>query len=924
MQATGSVAGQNGSINLTITVTNLDDEAPQFTTPTGITVEAGTQTLSAPIDIDATDDFTTAANTGDPEAEISYAIVAGDAGGNFAIDNDGIITVADRPTFSATADDNERTLTIRATDTSAGAAGETTTEETITIEVTAPLTIALQTSAAGGATTITIDESDGSPADVTTISITTPGVTPAAANPYTLAAGSPAGFAINTAGELTAQFDYEALGAEDRTRAITIRANGDVTGQTGTIVLTITVNNIDDEAPQFTTPTGITVEAETQTLSAPIDIDATDDFTTAANTGDPEAEISYAIVAGDAGGNFAIDNDGVITVADGNRPTFSATTPDDNERTLTIRATDTSAGAAGETTTEETITIEVTAPLTIDLESTEGVVIAIDEDDTAPVDVTTISATTAGVTLTANPYALAAGSPAGFAINTVGELTAQLDYDALTPDQQTNGITITVQATGSVAGQTGTIELTITVNNIDDEAPQFTTPTGITVEAGTQTLSAPIDIDATDDFTTAANTGDPEAEISYVFLDNSDNPVTANAANLSIFNDFAIDANTGAITVTTAPTYAGDATDTRTLTIRATDTSPGVTQLATEKTITIAIAPPATFAITSDANSSRVDERDTAGGEEVTLATLTATYPVATGGANVNGVTYAISAALAHPFTITDNRLILPADATVDYEAASTYALTISGTVEGSTAPNIEITVAINNLDDEAPVFGNIPTGVTVEGGTTTLSETVIITATDGDDGPVGNDNDISYAIVGGSLTGGASFAIDAVTGEITVASAPTYLSSAENNMLSFTIRATDTSTEAIEGTTTATATITIEVTQPTVLILNSTMGTEITQDENDNEAILITIIASEGLPGIGREPDAVRIIGNRPEFTIINAAGNGFITAQLDYEALTPEEQTNGIMITVEATNREAGLTGTIDLTIIVNDLED
>ena len=131
--------------------------------------------------------------------------------GDFTIDAaTGVITVSTEPTFSLTATEgNTRTLTIRATDTSAGAAGETTTEETITIEVTAPLTIALQTSAAGGATTIAIDESDDSSVDVTTISITTPGVTPAAADPYTLAAGAPAGFAITDAGVLTAQLDYE-------------------------------------------------------------------------------------------------------------------------------------------------------------------------------------------------------------------------------------------------------------------------------------------------------------------------------------------------------------------------------------------------------------------------------------------------------------------------------------------------------------------------------------------------------------------------------------------------------------------------------------------------------------------------------------------------------------------------------------------
>ena len=209
VEVTGSVSGQSGTINLIIMVTNLDDENPEFTTPTGRTVEAGTTTLSASIDIDATDDFTTATNTDDPEAEITYAFLDDDGAviapngsglsisGNFAINAaTGVITVATAPTFSLTATENTRTLTIRATDTSTGATGQTA-EADITIEVLPPRTIELETSVAG-VTTFTINESDDTPVDVTTISIATTGVTPAAANPYTIAAGAPAALPLPT------------------------------------------------------------------------------------------------------------------------------------------------------------------------------------------------------------------------------------------------------------------------------------------------------------------------------------------------------------------------------------------------------------------------------------------------------------------------------------------------------------------------------------------------------------------------------------------------------------------------------------------------------------------------------------------------------------------------------------------------------
>ena len=208
------------------------------------------------------------------------------------------------------------------------------------------------------------------------------------------------------------------------------------------------------------------------------------------------------------------------------RHTFSRRDATANTRTLTIRATDTSAGAAGETTTEETITIEVTAPLTIALQTSAtggATTITIEESDDTAIAITALSLATAGVTLAdTNPYVIQGAAPAGVTATIAddGAITARVDYDALTADHQMNGIPVIVEVTGSESGQSGTINLIIMVTNLDDENPEIgAIPTGITVEAGTTTLSAPIDIDATDDFTTAANTGDPEAEISYAFVD---------------------------------------------------------------------------------------------------------------------------------------------------------------------------------------------------------------------------------------------------------------------------------------------------------------------------------------------------------------------------------------------------------------------
>ena len=58
-------------------------------------------------------------------------------------------------------------------------------------------------------------------------------------------------------------------------------------------------------------------------------------------------------------------------------------------------------------------------------------------------------------------------------------------------------------------------------------------------------------------------------DISYAFVDGSTTTQT--------LGNFAINANTGVITVASAPTFLGTAADTRTLTIRATETTAGAT-----------------------------------------------------------------------------------------------------------------------------------------------------------------------------------------------------------------------------------------------------------------------------------------------------------------------------------------------------------
>ena len=114
-------------------------------------------------------------------------------------------------------------------------------------------------------------------------------------------------------------------------------------------------------------------------------------------------------------------------------------------------------------------------------------------------------------------------------------------------------------------GAIGVIALTITIANVDDEAPVFDSPpTSATIGDGrTSFLDGPLAISATDDL------GD---EIGYAFLN-------FNGTTTDTTMDFTIDHMTGAIGITAAPAYNSEdsAANQIVLVIQATDRSPGAT-----------------------------------------------------------------------------------------------------------------------------------------------------------------------------------------------------------------------------------------------------------------------------------------------------------------------------------------------------------
>ena len=349
----GGTGGTTGAIDIAIPIGNVDDEAPVFgAIPDVIVIE------------DRMEEFTTGSLTiqaiDDLGGEIAYAFLNDDgaatgAAMGFAIDSaTGAISITTPPIYSETnSAANRIALAIQALDTSPGAVGETAARVDIVIAVT-PLGEIILQSTAGEA--FAIDESDDAPITATAIVFADSARTPADTNPYTILDGSP-GFSISADGVITATIDYEALSQDQRDTGLSIVVQGeDSLGAVGIIILAITAQNIDDEAPIFDSPpTSATIVSGTRSFQGgALAISATDDL---------GGEIAYAFVNGDGQAastamGFAIDSaTGAIGAA--TAPTFSHVDTAANRIALTIRATDTSPGATGDLASDANIVIEI-------------------------------------------------------------------------------------------------------------------------------------------------------------------------------------------------------------------------------------------------------------------------------------------------------------------------------------------------------------------------------------------------------------------------------------------------------------------------------------------------------------------------------------------------------------------------------------
>ena len=498
--------------------------------------------------------------------------------------------------------------------------------------------------------------------------------------------------------------------------------------------VTIQILNLDESAPIFVSADTVTVK-ENQ-LNA-ITLSATDNST-----------LTYSISGGDSASFNINSTNGVVTFK----------TPADYETKNSYTFTATVSDG----------TYQVTQNVTIKIEDVDENIPVFSSATSVSVEENQLSAITLSATDDNNiTYSISGTDSSEFNLNaTSGEVTFKS-----APDYETKN-SYTFTAVASDGTNETTQDVTITIINIDETTPSFTSASSASVEENQ--LSA-ITLSATD----TSNTSD-ENNISY----------SISGTDSSAFN---VNATSGEVTFKSAPDY--ETKNSYTFTAVASDGTNTITQDVTITIIDIDESAP----IFVSATSVSVEEN------QLNAITLSAT--------DDNNITYSISGTDSAEFNLNATSGEVTFKSAPDYETKNSYTFRATAS-DGTNETTQDVTITIIDIDEKVPVFSSDAT-VSVE---ENQLNAVTLHAND--------NNTLTYSISGGDS---AAFNVDSASGEVTFKIAPDYET---KNLYTFTAAVND-------GTHSVTQEVTIniiDVNEVPVFISSSTASVK----ENQRSAITL------------------------------------------------------------------------------------
>ncbi|MDA8607278.1 cadherin domain-containing protein [Gammaproteobacteria bacterium] len=356
-----------------------------------------------------------------------------------------------------------------------------------------------------------------------------------------------------------------------------------------------------------------------------------------ASASDPEAQTITYSISGTGSENFAIDANGNVTVA--SSLDYETTT----SYSLTITASD------GTNSTQQTLSISVTDIIEFGLALSSNSV-SINEDVSSGSQVATSTLTQEGTeTVT---YTLSGTDSDKFAISSSGVITTNTILD----HESTTSYSLTVTVTDGT--NTDTETLSIAINDVD-----LTVTNTLAASGQAENISTGTSI------MTASASG-AEGTVSYSITDSD--------------NKFTINSSTGEVTLANALDY--ETKTSHTFTVTATD---GVTTVSEEFTLNVTDMTINTLAVTL-ANSGAALAESSSSGTSVGSSSIS--------NPDSETVSYSLSGTGSSNFAV-DSFGNVTTNATLDFETAQSYSLTLIATAGGNTTTDA-FTVNVSNVEE--------------------------------------------------------------------------------------------------------------------------------------------------------------------------------------------------------------------------------
>ena len=749
---TATAGGQAVTQVVTVTVTNVDDNTPVFAAGTAAHTVVEGQTVVT----------TVIATDGDGDT-ITYTLTGADQD-DFEISDTGDLRFNTAPDFENPTDaggNNVYVVVVAAT------AGTRTAFQTVTVTVTnvndnAPVFAAGSAAhnvAEGQTAVATVIATDGDGDTIT----------------YTLTGADQDDFEITASGELAFNTapDFENPGSADNSNVYVVVVTATAGGQAVTQTVTVTVTNVDDNAPVFAASTATNSVAEGQTVVA----------TVIATDGDGDT-ITYTLTGADQD-DFEITDTGLLafnTAPDFENPTDAG---GNNVYVVVVAAT------AGTRTAFQTVTVTVTnvndnTPVFAAGTAAHNVA----EGQTV---VATVIATDGdGDTIT---YTLTGADQDDFEITASGELAFNTAPDFENPGSADNSNVYVVVVTATAGGQAVTQVVTVTVTNVDDNAPVFA------------------------EGSAAHNVAEGQTVVAIVIATDGDGDTITYTLTGADQDDFEITAS-GVLAFNTAPDFEnpGDAGGNNVYVVVVTATAGTRTAFQT-----------VTVTVTNVDDNAPVFAAGSAAHNVVEGQTVVATV-IATDG-DGDTITYTLTGADQDDFEIDAASGVLAFNTAPDFEnpgdagGNNVYVVVVTATAGGEIASQT-VTVTVTNVDDNAPVFAASTAAHNVVEGQTVVA-TVIATDGDGDT--------ITYTLTGADQD---DFEIDADTGVLAFNTAPDFENPTDaggNNVYVVVVTAT-------AGTRTAFQTVTVTVTNVNALVMAGSAAHSVVE----GQTAVTTVIATD------------------------------------------------------------------------------